>query len=185
MGRSIDIHADLIARCQRNDARAQAEIYRLYSKAMFHVSLRIVGRREDAEDILQESFIAAFRKIDSFRAESSFGSWLKRIVVNRSLNSMRSKIYFKEIAEDTLQRPEEEEDDDGPEWEMADIKQALQSMSAGYRTVFSLYMFEDYSHREIAEALDISEGTSKSQLLRAKRQLKNTLISMTDERRQA
>jgi len=185
MGKSIDIHADLIARCRANEPRAQAEIYQLYSKAMFHVSYRIVGTREDAEDILQESFVKAFQKMVDFRAESSFGAWLKRIVVNQSLNSIRSKVYFKEISDEEIQLEEEEDEKEEPEWEVADVKQAMRQMPEGYRTVFSLYMFEDYTHREIAELLGVGEGTSKSQLNRAKRHLKELLIRMSDERRQA
>lgn len=184
MGKSIDIHADLIQRCRANNAHAQAEVYRLYAKAMFHVSYRIVGIREDAEDILQESFVKAFQQIEKYREEGSFGSWLKRIVVNGSLNSIRSKVYFKEISDEDMPQ-EDEYMEEEPEYEVEDVKTAMRLMPDGYRTVFSLYMFEDYSHREIAKTLGIGEGTSKSQLNRAKKHLKELLIQMSDERRQA
>ncbi|NND94617.1 MAG: sigma-70 family RNA polymerase sigma factor [Flavobacteriales bacterium] len=187
MGKHIDIHAGLIERCQRNEARAQAEIYRLYSKAMYNVSLRIVGNREDAEDVLQESFVSAFRSIDLFRAESSFGSWLKRIVINRSLNQIRGKIYFTEVKDEIMGffDSAEEEEQDEIEYSVKDIKNVLTQLSDGYRAVFTLYMFEDHSHKEIAELLKITESTSKSQLNRAKKKVREHLIQLKNERRQA
>lgn len=171
-------------RCQRRDSRAQYEIYQLYSKAMFNVSLRIVGSREDAEDVLQDSFVSAFNGIDRFRAESSFGAWLKRIVINRSLNHIRRRLHFSEVDTEALGLAEEEPVAESP-YEVADVKRAMKELSDGYRTVFALYMFEDYSHREIAESLGISEGTSKSQLNRAKKRIQERLIEIGNERRQA
>lgn len=166
-----------------NEARAQAEIYRLYSKAMYHVSLRIIGNREDAEDVLQESFIKAFRSIADFRQESSLGSWLKRIVVNRSLNHLRGRIHFTDVPDDLVLEEEPLQENEMPSYEVNDVRQAMALLPDGFRTVFSLYFFEEYGHKEIGEMLGVSEGTSKSQLSRAKQRLKEILIE--NERRQA
>jgi RNA polymerase sigma-70 factor (ECF subfamily) len=155
---------------------------------MYNVSLRIVGNREDAEDVLQESFVSAFRSVDRFRAESSFGSWLKRIVINRSLNQIRGKVHFSEVKDEILgffDSPEDEEEQEEIEYTANDIKQVLRHLSDGYRTVFTLYMFEDHKHKEIAELLNITESTSKSQLNRAKKKVRELLIQLKHERRQA
>lgn len=184
MGKQVDIHEKLIERCQRKDERAQYEIYQLYSKAMFNVSLRILGNREDAEDVLQDSFMKAFNGIDRFRAESSFGAWLKRIVINSSLNHIRGRMHFAEVDNEVHGIEEEETEEERP-YEVADVKQAMKELSDGYRTVFALYMFEDHSHKEIAQMLGISEGTSKSQLNRAKKRIQERLIEIGNERRQA
>lgn len=181
MGKQIDIHAGLILRCKKNEPAAQAEIYKLYARAMYNVSLRIVGSREDAEDVLQESFVSAFRSIEGFRSESSFGAWLKRIVINRSLNQIRGKVHFKEVDDEIHAYAEEEEQEESP-YGVTELKEALAQLPSGFRTVFTLYMFEDYSHKEIAETLEISEGTSKSQLNRAKKKLKELMIQNHEQR---
>jgi len=183
MGTRVDIHAGLIDRCQKNDAVAQEQIYRLYSKPMFHVSLRIVGAREDAEDVLQESFIAAFKSLDKFKRTSSFGSWLKRIVINRSLNQIRGRMYMSSV--DDMEIADDEVNQSGPDYEVIEVHQALKELSPGYRTVFSLYYFEDYSHQMISETMDISVGTSKSQLNRARGKLRELILENRHGKRQA
>jgi RNA polymerase sigma-70 factor (ECF subfamily) len=155
---------------------------------MFHVSLRIVNNREEAEDILQESFVNAFQHLDSFRQDSTFGSWMKRIVVNKSLNSLKKKkLSFVEVNDDIHGEVEieEENEDATPELNVNDVKRAVKGLPDGYRSVFSLYMFEKWSHKEIANEMGISESTSKSQLNRAKKKVKALLMDMQDERRQA
>ena len=156
------------------EAEAQRQLYNLYARQMFAVSLRLLNHREDAEDILQESFIAAFNGIETYRSESSFGSWLKRIVINKSLNYLnKRKIDFTPLEADYL-----EEDIEIPSKGLTTelIQMLLSELSTGYRLVFSLYYFENMSHKEIAGQLNIAEGTSKSQLNRAKQQLKQKLI---------
>lgn len=149
---------------------------------MYNVSLRILNNKEEAEDILQESFISAFSKINEFRGESSFGSWMKRIVINKSLNEIkRKKIPQMEIKEDILDATPHEEGQSAT-YSVEDIRRAIQELSDGYRVVFSLYIFEDYSHREIADAMNITVSTSKSQLNRAKKKVQDILVNKYDQR---
>jgi len=141
---------------------------------MYNSSLRIVGATVVAEDIMQESFLTAFRKLSAYSGEVSFGAWLKKIVINRSLDYLRKrKVVFEELQND-LQITDEEE----PEFDqmtVAEIKTAISALPDGYRTIFLLIEVEGYKHREVAEMLNISEGTSKSQLYYAKRLLKEKL----------
>lgn len=182
MNQPVDIQQDLIDRCKQGDRRAQSEIYYKYAKAMYNTSLRILNSREEAEDILQESFISAFKNIKDFREESSFGSWMKRIVINKSLNEIkRKRIPQMEIKDDMLGIVPEEEPSESI-YTVEHIKQAMRDLSDGYRVVFSLYMFEDYSHRQIADAMNITVSTSKSQLNRAKKRVKEILLNKYEQR---
>lgn len=143
---------------------------------MFSVALRILNSREEAEDVLQEAFISMFSSIHKFRAESTFGAWFKRIVVNKSINALKKQRHFSEPTDNMLVEDAEEEEDDEEEYTIDHIKQAMALLKPGYRAVFSLYMFEDYSHQEISSELGISVGTSKSQLSRAKLRVKKLII---------
>ncbi|MCD8540738.1 MAG: sigma-70 family RNA polymerase sigma factor [Leadbetterella sp.] len=148
-------------------------MYRLYSKAMYNTSLRIVGNQEEAEDILQEAFLDGFTKIDYYRGESTFGAWLKAIVVNKSIARLRTRrLQFEEI--DPFQSEIEEDENDNFEEDVTTIqilKKLMSELSSGYRLVLSLYLFEGYDHKEISEILGISEVTSRSQFIRAKQRL--------------
>lgn len=154
-------------------------MYKLYSKAMFNVGFRITRSEEDAEDVLQEAFISAFRNLENYRGEATFGAWLKRIVVNKALNALNKKKH-ETIPEDDEQWDVAE--DESPAEYREDltverVKQGIQKLPDGYRTVLSLYLLEGYDHQEIGEILGISESTSKSQLNRAKSKLKDLLNS--------
>ncbi|MBN4070956.1 RNA polymerase sigma factor [Crocinitomix catalasitica] len=163
-----------------NDARngsqdAMQELYGLYSRAMLNTSYRILNRREDAEDALQESFLKAFSRLDQYNSESTFGAWLKRIVINQSLDMLKKKERLnldedKEIMDD-LDEPSFPEN-----YNLQDkldlLYQGLHQMPSGYRTVFSLYMIEGYDHEEISKIMGIGVSTSISQLSRAKNKLK-------------
>lgn len=175
---NINIHSDLIERCKNGEETAFRDIYRLYNKAMYNLCLRITGSVEEAEDVLQEAFISAFRKIDSFENRSSFGAWLKRIVINRALNHMnRQNIVWNDFEEDKLQIAEPEIVDlRAIDLKVENVKRAINKLPDGYRTVLSLYLLEGYDHKEISEVLDISESTSKTQYIRAKKKLR-TLLS--------
>ncbi len=164
-----DIHADLVKQCKEGDRSAQYKLYELYNKAMFNVALRIVNNRDDAEDVLQESFINAFQNLHSFEFRSTFGAWLKRIVINKALTLLKSKKDFIESWHEGIDR-EEEEDHHGSEVELKveKVKRAMTHLPDGFRTVLTLYLFEGYDHKEIAEILGIAESTSKTQYLRAK-----------------
>ncbi len=176
----VFIHHELVEKCKRGDSRAQRDLYNHYSRGMFNVALRIVNDHFEAEDVLQECFVTAFSKIQSFRGDSSFGAWLKRIVVNRSINAVkRRKMNFESIDDDQNADFKEDEEQDEQPWgiyTVQDVKKAMGHLPEGYRIVFSLYMFEDLSHREIADSLNITESTSKSQLNRAKKKLKDLIL---------
>lgn len=173
---TIDINNRLVERASVGDQQAMYRLYRMYVPAMYNTCIRIVANQHDAEDIIQESFVAAFSKIDSFRGESSFGAWLKRIVVNKSLNHLRSKrLSF--VDDDNLQIEDTGSDiDELPDIPMEVVHQGIKSLPEKARVVFNLYLLEGYMHKEIAEMLGISESTSKSQYIRAKDLLKEILI---------
>jgi RNA polymerase sigma-70 factor (ECF subfamily) len=142
---------------------------------MYNICYRITNDPDDAEDVLQEAFLSAFRNLGSFKGESSFGAWLKKIVVNSSINHIKkNRIMYTRLDEF------EAENDPGINdneifLEIDRVKEAVQQLPDGFRTVLSLYLFEGYDHREIASILDISESTSKSQYNRAKKRLKEIL----------
>lgn len=135
---------------------------------MYAVCLRYAGNAEEAEDILQEGFIKVFKKLDSFRSEGSFEGWVRRIFVNTAIEHFRRKRYLMPVTE------KEENSIEGKYLSVLDnlaandIMALVQELSPGYRTVFNMYVVEGYSHKEIGDILGISEGTSKSQLSRAK-----------------
>jgi RNA polymerase sigma factor (sigma-70 family) len=152
---------------------------------MYGVCLRYAGNAEEAEDILQEGFIKVFNKIGSYRSEGSFEGWIRRIFVNTAIEHFRKKIYLQPITEyeeNTVEGKYLSVLDDLAE---KDIIQLVQQLSPGYRTVFNMYVVEGYTHRQIAEALGISEGTSKSQLSRAKLILQDLVKTFIEKRKQA
>ncbi len=179
------LHGELIRRCGEQDQEAQFEIYRLYYKAMYNTSLRITGDRAEAEDIMQESFLAAFSKIDTYPGDVSFGLWLKKIVVNKSIDLLRKrKIRFlelKEVAEKKTADEETDEDYENTKIQAERIRKAIALLPDGYRIVISLRLLEGYDHQEIAQILNISESNSRSQYIRAKQKVLKILTQITDE----
>ena len=170
------MHDDLIARCRAGDRDAHYRIYKLYSRSMYNVSFRITRRDEDAEDALQEAFISAFKNLDSYRADSTFGAWLKRIVVNKSINVLKKRRHEWMPEDEQWDVSEEEQPGEYMEELTIDrVKKAIEELPDGYRTVLSLYLLEGYDHQEIAEIMGITESTSKSQLNRAKGKLREKL----------
>jgi RNA polymerase sigma-70 factor (ECF subfamily) len=171
------MHGDLIQQCRAGDQDAHYKIYRLYSKAMYNVSFRILGREEDAEDALQEGFTSAFKNLRSYRGDSTFGAWLKRIVVNKAINILKKR---REVPLPEVEGWDVAEDNEAVEYKeeftVERVRSAIQQLPDGYRTVLSLYLLEGYDHQEIAEILSITESTSKSQLNRAKNKLKDFLM---------
>ena len=171
----INIHQDLLDRCQNGDQSAQFEVYRLYYRSMYNSSLRRVGTAEEAEDIMQESFLTAFRKLNSYSGEVSFGSWLKKIVINRSLDVLRKrKVLFEELHADLPVEDEPESEADPVTVE--EIKTAIGLLSNGYRTILSLILLEGYDHDEVSEILGIKNVTSRTQFSRARHKLKELII---------
>lgn len=172
----IDKHIALVSECRQGSRKAQFEIYKLYAKAMYNVALRIVNHEAEAEDVLQEAFLDAFTRIETFREETSFGLWLKQIVINKSINLLRKrKVEFVSI-DDVDVAGEELNDNDDLECKVNEIKKAISELPDGYRIVLTLYLFEGYDHEEIAHILKISENTSRSQYMRAKMKLNSLLI---------
>lgn len=174
----LNIHNELIARCREGDSDAHFRLYKLYSKAMYNVGFRITGNEEDAEDALQEAFISAFRSLDNYRGDATFGAWLKRIVVNKAINLVRQKKHDPIPDDDRWDVAEEGEPAEYKgELTIERVKHAIDQLPDGYRSVLSLYLIEGYDHQEIAEIMGITESTSKSQLNRAKLKLREILTS--------
>ena len=166
------IHKSIIEACKNGDDRARFELYELYSKAMLNVSYRIMNNREEAEDMLQEAFTQAFMKLNSFRYESNFGAWLKRIMVNTCINAHnKRKVELSYCEEIYYHETTEEEADEEVKFTIENVTKAMEELPKGGRMVFSLYLLEGYDHGEIAQILKITESTSKSQFMRAKRRI--------------
>lgn len=169
----INLNQEIIDGCRQGDKNAQFRLYKLYYRSMYNTSLRILKDTAEAEDIMQEAFLTAFEKIDTYEGKVSFGSWLKRIVINKSLDAIRKrKIKVTELNEETNIFTEENETDESEiQYRVDAIKKAMEKLPDGYRIVLSMYLFEGYDHDEIAGILGISNSTSRSQYTRAKKYL--------------
>jgi len=169
------ILTDLVKKARKGNADAQGSLYHQFSKAMFNICIRMAGNRSDAEDILQEAFIIAFKSLHQLKDEVLFGGWLRRIVINECIKYSKKSFYWQDWDEADY----EHRTDDAVEWwqeiDMAIIHQQIKALPDGCRQVFNLYVLEDYSHKQIAENLGISEGTSKSQYSRAKQLLRERI----------
>jgi len=169
-------HQNLINDCKNGDQKAQFQIYKLYYKAMYNTSLRIVNDTMEAEDIMQESFLSAFEKIGSYSGTVSFGAWLKTIVQNRSIDALRKnkKMLFENIescqgvTENTFESLTQIEE---PDPRMIKVMEAIKRLPDLYRNIVSLYLFEGYDHEEIGEILSIPSSTSRSQFSRARQKI--------------
>nr|WP_310586924.1 RNA polymerase sigma factor [Pseudarcicella hirudinis] len=171
----------LVEACRRGERKAQYEVYRLYSKAMFNVCMRILNHVGEAEDVLQEAFLDAFLKISDFRQTSTFGAWLKQIVVNRAINQLRQrKVELVDVADSGDFQDEDYVDEDDIDMNVAAVRTAIQQLPDGFRTVLSLYLLEGYDHEEIADILEIAESTSRTQYIRAKKRLLEILKKRGD-----
>ncbi len=172
----IDKHVLLVSQCRQGSAKAQFELYKLYATAMYNVALRVLNNVAEAEDVLQEAFLDAFTRIGDFRQETTFGLWLKQIVINRAINNLRKrKVQF--VSLDGIEIADENETNvEETSLKVEKIKQAMVKLPDGYRVVLSLYLFEGYDHEEIAHILKITENTSRSQYMRAKRKLNALLV---------
>jgi len=162
---------ELIARCRKGDKKSQFQLYQMYANGMLNTSSRIVGIREDAEDVVQDAFIKVFQKLDQLNESKAFGGWLKRMVINDSINFLKkkNKIRFKEVDENIG----EEEVVEVPKvnYSVEKIKRAMSMLPEGYRLVTTMFLFENMSHNAIASTLNISESTSKSQYSRGRKKL--------------
>jgi RNA polymerase sigma-70 factor (ECF subfamily) len=178
-------HADLIEACKLHDRKAQERIYDLYSRAMYNASLRILADAAQAEDIMHDSFIEAFQKINDFRGEGEFGGWLKRIVINNSINYLRSKKEMTVIDDQhqELVDPAAEEEliTENLFCRLEEIRQAMHKLSDEYRSVLSLHLLEGYDHQEIAEVLQMTHGNVRTRYSRAKQKLLRIIMHSRDE----
>jgi RNA polymerase sigma-70 factor (ECF subfamily) len=158
---------DLIQGCLQNDRRYQKELYDRFSGKMYAVCLRYMGNADDAQDVLQDGFVKVFKNLDRFRGEGSFEGWIRRIFVNTAIEQLRKKRPDQSLSEkeERIEMPAVGAVDRLSE---KDLLQLISELSPGYRSVFNLYVIEGMGHKEIAELLNISEGTSKSQLARAR-----------------
>ncbi len=172
-----EVHNALVQDCLSGDRKAQYRLYRLYNKAMFNTCIRILKSREDAEDVLQNSFIDVFTKLEMYRGDATIGAWIKRIVINNCINYLKKKrIPLTEVDQNKIETQPNQSTLDDVKIDVEKITNALSQLPNGYRVVFSLYAIEGYDHNEIAEILDISVSTSKSQYSRAKNKMKQILI---------
>lgn len=180
----VNTHRELVEKCKRGDRQSQFELYRLYSKSMYNICLRMVKDEFEAEDILQNAFLDVFTKLNTFKFESAVGAWIKRIVVNNCINALKKRrLQFSELEDKHGNIKSDDHLDASAEGMSVEaIKNALFELPDGYRVVFSLYMLEGYDHQEIGEILGISEATSKSQYSRAKQRLRDILTQQNQRR---
>ncbi len=168
---------DLIEGCKKGKHSAFEALYTKYAKRMMAIALRYVNTTFEAEDIVQESFIKVFEKINSFESKGSFEGWLRRIVVNNAINNFHKTSKERDFENSSeIEIADEQEMPVLTDLTTTDLMSSLKLLPLGYRTVFNLYVIENYSHKEIAELCKINEGTSRSQLAKAKVLLKEILI---------
>ncbi len=163
----------IILLCKNQDANAQRHLYSTYSGLMFSVVKRYLKNEEDAEDALIESFFKIFTKINTYKGQGSFEGWMRRVVVNECLMKLRKKRNFTMALEEAYDIGEAEMIT--PSLAYQDLMKVLENLPTGYRTIFNLYEIEGYKHREIAEKLGISINTSKSQLILAKKRIRDLI----------
>lgn len=167
-----DIHQDLIDRCKNNDRIAQMKLYDLYYRAVYNSIIRMVKDSMEAEDLLQETFISAFKSIDRFRSESSFGTWIKKIAINRSLNALgKQSPDILDMPEGNIPDQVEEQSVNYDKFNMEEIKDEIERLPEGYRVVLNLHLLEGMDHDEIGQILNIKPVTSRSQYMRGKQKL--------------
>jgi len=174
---------NIVAGCIKNDRVSQEKLFKLFYGKLLIVCQRYTNDRDTAQDILQEGFMKIFDKIATFESSGSFEGWMKRIVTNTALDHLRKSKKFNFVEENEINTKEDFvdygdklESDNSIELKAEFALQAIQQLSPAYQTVFNLYVMEEYSHKEIAEVLGISEGTSKSNLAKAKMNLQKIIL---------
>lgn len=175
-----NIHQELIDDCRSGDSKAQFEIYKLYYKAMFNTSLRLLNDSMEAEDIMQEAFLSAFSKIHTYKEEVSFGAWLKRIVVNRSLDVIKKRKLDLEPIEDYKLADVPDEpiaSDDEVAQQLAEVKQAITQLPENYRVLITLHLIEGFDHEEVSEILEMSNSAVRTGYSRARKRLKEIMAT--------
>lgn len=180
-----NLQQDLIKKCLKGDSLAQYRLFDLYVKAMYNTVLRLVENQMEAEDIVQEGFVKAFTKLEQFKGNSSFGAWLKRIMVNMALDSLKKKSL--EIVPFPVNEVSFEDDtsiNDSTDYlpSPAMVNEQILKLPKGCRMIFTLYQIEGYEQKQVAEMLDVSLSTVKTQYRRARLLLKERLMALKDER---
>jgi len=171
-----------IKKCVENDREAQLKIYQLFSPILYGLCLKYMRNEDDAKDVFQEAFVIAFQKMDQFKFEGSFEGWIKRIFINKLLETLKKKkkdVFFLDVFETEV--IEEEELELVP-IEQEKLLEYIQELPDQYRMVFNLFIFEKMKHKEISKLLEISEGTSKSNLNRAKSILKKKILAVSNSK---
>ena len=172
----------LVARCRKGEQRAQVELYNKYQKAMYNIALRIVNDTAEAEDVMQEAFINAFLKIDTFKGNSTFGAWLKKITVNLSINALNKRSKLKEVSYNDQFKNEVYEEigiDSEEETKNKKVQQillAMHSLKENYRIALELHLIEGYDYDEICEILKITPANCRTTISRAKESLRTKLL---------
>jgi len=158
----------LIKGCRKGDSASQEKLYRQFSSAMYGLCLQYASSEEDAQDILQDGFVKVFKKIDQVKEVKAFPGWIRRVIINTALERYRSQVVLQRVDEEPRAMSEMVSDDVLDQLDAEIIVGMIQELTPKYRMVFNLYAIEGYNHKEISELLNISEGTSKSNLSRAR-----------------
>ncbi|PQJ73955.1 RNA polymerase sigma factor [Polaribacter gangjinensis] len=169
---------DLIERCKKSDHNAQLQLYKAYYKAMYNAAIRILNDCFEAEDVMQEAFLTAFTKLDSYKGEVAFGAWLKRIVINKSINQLRKNNRY-ELTKMEIVR-ENEIEEEGIETTKLDPKMvlnAIQNLKENYRVILTLHLIEGFDYEEIQQILNYTNENVRTTILRAKNKLKQALLA--------
>lgn len=168
-----NIHIELIELCKEGDRTAQMKIYKLYYKAMYNTSLRILNNVYEAEDVMQESFLDAFRNLGNYRAEVAFGSWLKKIVINKSISVIRKRKLFEPLDEsfESIEDQDNESFSETKYYKIELIKDAFDQLDESSKIILSLHLIEGYNHKEIAESFGITHTAVRTRFVRAKQKL--------------
>ncbi len=172
----ITADSDLIKGCISGIRKHQENLYQIFSSKMYAVCLRYCNNSDDAQDVLQDGFVKVFKNLEKFRFEGSFEGWVRRIFVNTAIEHYRKKSNLISITESVELSHEDDNWTGLDRLAEKDILNIIKKLSPGYRTVFNMYVIEGYTHKEIAELLNINEGTSKSQLARAKSLLQKLIL---------
>jgi RNA polymerase sigma factor (sigma-70 family) len=170
---------ELITRCKKKDGKAQEALYQQYAAILFGICLKYSPNRTEAEDSLQDAFITIFSRIEQYEGKGSFEGWMKRITVNTVLQKYRKKRLFDIADEGKIEEPDIEVEQESIPLDY--LLKIIQELPDRYRLVFNLYVLDNYSHKEIAEMLGISDGTSKSNLARARMILKTKIETFRDQ----
>jgi RNA polymerase sigma-70 factor (ECF subfamily) len=164
----VDPIDNIIKGCLKGDRKSQEQLYKMFSNRMFGLCLQYADNHDDASDILQEGFIKVFRKMDQFSGKGSFEGWIRRIMINTALERYRSQLHLYPLTENSVSGVETVHEEVFEKLSSQDLLKLVQGLTPRYRMVFNMYAIEGYSHKEIAEAMGITVGTSKSNLSRAR-----------------